>query len=335
MRRHLALLGVGERALVLRTCRRSGRPSCASRRPRGWRRRGVSTRGLDACRAAPSRPACRRGWRSVWMSFGPTRTAARRRPPATSPPRRRDRLRRSSRGEAGARSCRRAPKGTALFTLSEATHSVRAGRHEDARARPSARRPPPTANDGSSAKAGLPAAVQPVERGDAVERARRPLARREAVADLLELLHGLARLAQEGQRLAHLELRGRGGLAGRVLEGDAARGLRGLGEPARLAVDEAGGVAGRAAPTRCAGTGAARGRTGRARRRARRGGGRALQGQPARGSSRRRARRRSAGSAWRPARRPRAPCRRRRPPRGGSGRSRAGRRPRSRCSGSR
>ena len=72
----------------------------------------------------------------------------------------------------------------------------------------------------------------------------RPLALGEAVADLLELLHGLSRLAQQREPLAHPELRGGGGLARRVLHGDAPLGLHRLRQPSCLAVREARGVEG-------------------------------------------------------------------------------------------
>ncbi len=72
--------------------------------------------------------------------------------------------------------------------------------------------------------------------------AGRPLALREAVADLLELLHGLARLAEEGHALADLELRGGRRLAARVLEEDPAAYVDRLREAARSPVDEAHGL---------------------------------------------------------------------------------------------
>src|SRR5262249_58965465 len=81
-----------------------------------------------------------------------------------------------------------------------------------------------------------------VERGGARERGTGPLAVGEAVADLLELLHRLAGLAEEGQAVADLELGRRRGVARRVLERDLALGLHRIGETAGLPVDEAGSV---------------------------------------------------------------------------------------------
>src|SRR6185295_11808023 len=70
------------------------------------------------------------------------------------------------------------------------------------------------------------------------------LALRIAIADLLELLHGLPELAAESEVLRKLELRGGRGVAGRVLQRDPARGLRGLGQAPALAVREAARVEG-------------------------------------------------------------------------------------------
>ncbi len=88
--------------------------------------------------------------------------------------------------------------GIALFTLSEAIQSVRFGGHEQA---PHVLQGVSRAHrvGGIEGEGRGRGAEQAIERGDAVEGARGPLAVRPAVADLLELLHRALRVAGECQ----------------------------------------------------------------------------------------------------------------------------------------
>ena len=186
----------------------------------------------------------------------PTRTASRA-AMTSSPRRRKARLPRSSAGNPGARSCRRASKGIAALALSDAIHRVRDGVIRMARTSLSMS-PAAHGEGGIRREGGLAGAEQAIEGGDAVERAWRPFARGEPVADLLILLHGLAVARPGGPGSA------RSGTGPR--ERPRSRGTRGppgvRRRPRRPASPPCAGRGRRPAapwaPIRCAGTAAAR-----------------------------------------------------------------------------